>query len=343
MRVLIVGAGAVGQFLAARLTQRGHDVVVMGRPAQADALNALGISLEAGGTRSTAQVRAVAGIDDALLRAPFELVIVAVKSYSTAEAAVTIGDIPGCGNASILTVQNGVGNEDLLAERFGADRVVAGALTVAVDRIDSTALVATAKGGLCIAPVGANPHNWMLAALSSANMPVRAVGDWQSLKWSKLCINILGNAVCAVLDWSPAQVYGDSHAFQAERACLLETIAVMSAQHITPLNLINFPAAWLVRSAQALPAGLLRALLGRRVSSGRGGKLPSLLIDLRARREHSEVVVLNGAVALHAVKNGLSAPANAKLTEVVTGIASGALDWEAWRGKPQALLESIRA
>ena len=49
MRALIVGAGAVGQFLAARLAQGGHEVVVMARPAQADALNALGITLDVGG------------------------------------------------------------------------------------------------------------------------------------------------------------------------------------------------------------------------------------------------------------------------------------------------------
>ena len=291
--------------------------------------------------RSHATVRAVAGIDDEALRTPFELVIIAVKSYSTAEATTAIAEIPACRAASILTVQNGVGNEETLAEAFGADRIVAGALTVAVQRTDVAAVIATAKGGLCIAPVGNNPNNWIIAALAGSQLGVRAVGDWKSLKWSKLSINILGNAVSAVLDWEPAQVYADPVAFSIERDSLLETILVMTALRIAPLNLVNFPAALLVRSTPILPPGILRAVLSNRVARARGGKLPSLLMDLRAGREHSEVSVLNGAVALHAVKNGLRAPANAKLTEIITGIAAGTLDWNTYRGKPQALRDAI--
>ncbi len=91
---------------------------------------------------------------DTLLRDPFELVIVAVKAYSTGEAVRTISSVAACSQASILTVQNGLGNEEELAEAFGADRVIAGALTVAVDRVDATTVAATKKGGLCISPVG---------------------------------------------------------------------------------------------------------------------------------------------------------------------------------------------
>ncbi|MDQ6779977.1 MAG: ketopantoate reductase family protein, partial [Candidatus Eremiobacteraeota bacterium] len=207
MRVLIVGAGAVGQFLATRLAQGGHDVVVLARPVQADAINAGGITLHVQAQELVVAVKAAGGIDDPLLLTPFEVVVIAVKSYSTAEVATSLTDIPACNAASILTVQNGVGNEDILAERFGADRVVAGALTVSVERTASTSVVATAEGGLCIAPLGSSPHNWLIAALAMDGLPVRAVSDWRALKWSKLCINILGNAVCAVLDWLPAQVY----------------------------------------------------------------------------------------------------------------------------------------
>ena len=283
-------------------------------------------------------VRATADASDALLRDPFELVIVAVKAYSTGEAVRTISGIAACSQASILTVQNGLGNEEELAEAFGADRVIAGALTVAVDRVDATTVAATKKGGLCISPVGRSPHNWVIATMSSSGLPVRAVSNWRALKWSKLCINILGNGVCAALDWLPEQVYADPLAFSIERACLRETIAVMEKLELTPVNLIDFPAALLVRAARLLPASILRTVLKRRVARGRGGKLPSLLMDLRAGRPQTEVMALNGAVALNAVRTGMQAPANAKISSVVSAIASGQISWNDYRGQPKKLL-----
>ncbi len=289
------------------------------------------------GIASQTAVRAAAAADDPVLRDPFELAIVAVKSYSTPDAVATIAEIPACRHASVLTVQNGLGNEELLAEAFGPDRIIAGALTVAVDRLDATMLVATSKGGLCLAPLGRDPHNWVIAAMASSGLPVRAVADWRALKWSKLTINLLGNGVCAALDWLPPQVYGDRTAFAVERACLLEAIAVMGKLGLAPLNLVNFPAALLVRSAQTLPAAVLRVVLANRVARARGGKLPSLLGDLRAHRKQSEVTALNGAVAQRASSAGMEAPANQRIAEIVSGVAAGTLDWDEYRGKPQRL------
>lgn len=338
MRALVVGGGAIGQFLAAKLGQAGHEAVVLARAEAADAIKTHGITLRQDGGRAIVRVQTAADLQDENLRDPFETVIIAVKSYSTQEAIAAIQQASGCVQSSILTVQNGLGNEEQLQDAFGADRVVAGALTIAVDRIDTTTIEATSKGGLCIAPVGSTPHNWMLLLWESAGMRVRPINDWRSMKWSKLCINILGNAVCAALDWTPAEVYRNATSFVAERACLLETIAVMDTMRIAPVDLIGFPIRLLVRAARTLPASLLRAVLANRVARGRGDKLPSLLLDLRAGKHRTEVGALNGAVALNAVRSGCQASVNTKVTAVVDGIASGLIPWNEYRGKPEKLL-----
>lgn len=337
MRTLIVGGGAIGQFFAAHLAQAAHEVVVLARAREAEALNAAGVSLHCGGRMQQFAVAAVTSQGDPLLDGSFELVIVAVKAYSTGEAGALIAALQSCRSASVLTVQNGVGNEEQLAQALGADRIVAGALTVAVDRVDTAIVAATSRGGLSVAPMGGGSHNWLIAALSAGGLTVQASPDWRSLKWSKLCINILGNAVCAALDWLPSQVYSDRTAFAFERACLLETLAVMNALGIRPMNLIDYPAAVLARAASMLPPSVLRLTLSGRVSGARGGKLPSLLADLRARRPRSEVTALNGAVASHAAAAGAAAPSNERISSVVAGIASGRLRWDDYRGKPQAL------
>jgi len=337
MRSLIIGGGAIGQFCAARLVQGGSDVVVMARPPQTEAINSKGIELHVNGTASILQVPAAAAVTDAVLKEPFELVIVAVKAYSTTDAVQTIVSIPASRDASILTVQNGLGNEEILADAFGAERIVAGALTVAVDRLGPTSIATSHKGGLSLAPVGTNPHNWIIAAFNESGMTVRASANWQELKWSKLLINILGNGVCAALDWLPEQVYADRNAFAIERQTLLEALNVMSRLKLAPTNLIDFPTTLLAASAKTLPSDILRVVLANRVARGRGGKLPSLLLDLRAHRPQTEVMALNGAVAAHAARANVEAAANAKVAEVVSGIASGKLKWDDFRGHPERL------
>jgi 2-dehydropantoate 2-reductase len=337
VRALIIGGGAIGQFLAAKLAQGGHEPIILARAAGADAINARGVTLRRASAAVTVRVRAAADPKNDALRDAFEIVIVAVKSFATAEAVNSIRGVPGSAQSTILTVQNGIGNEEVLRDAFGADRIVAGALTVAVDRLDDTTVAPTLKGGLSVAPLGAFPHNWMLLLWESSDLPVRAVAHWQSLKWSKLCINILGNAVCAALDWTPAQVYADPTAFRIERACLLETIAVMDELRLAPIDLIGFPIGLLVRAARTLPAPLLRGVLTNRVARGRGEKLPSLLLDLRAGKKQTEIDALNGAVAQRAAAAGCQAATNAKVASAVSGIASGAVSWADYRGQPSKL------
>jgi 2-dehydropantoate 2-reductase len=338
VRALIVGAGAVGQYLAARLRLGGHDVVLLARPDGAAALRADGVTLRVGDQVWPVSVDAASDASDLVLRTPFELAVIAVKAYSTPEAIAALRSIDACADSTILTVQNGLGNEEAFASAFGGDRIAAGALTTAVDRDGATTVVTGGGGGLSFAPVGSTPHNWLLAAMAGTGMEVRAAGDWRALKWSKLCINLIANGVCAALDRTPAQVYADPTAFSVERACLREAVSLMHALRIASLPLIGFSVPLLGAAAKLLPAPLLRAVLSGRVARARGDKLPSLLLDLRSGRKRTEVGALYGAVAQRAAEARLPAPANAAVARIVEGIAAGTIDWSDFRGKSTALV-----
>ncbi len=343
MRCLIVGAGAVGQYFAARLTLAGHESVLLSRAAARDVINARGIMLRCGGAGWQVAVRAAAQPGDPELRDPFELVVIAVKAFSTEDAASSIAAIGACAQSTLLTVQNGLGNEEVLAARFGADRVLAGALTVPVDRVDDTTITAPASGGLTLAPVGAAANNWVIAAFANSGLSVRAADDWRALKWSKLLVNLTANAVCAALDMTPEQIYADPVAFAIERECLREAVAVMRGSAIKPIPLVGFPVPLFAWAIRALPGGVLRAALARRVSAARAGKLPSLLLDIRAGKKNVEVAWLNGAVADRAAAAGTTAPANAAVTRVVAGVAGGTIDAAAYRGRPEKLRAEIES
>jgi len=341
VRALIVGAGAVGQYFAARLRLSGHDVTLLARPYNVHALNDRGVTLTIGEQHWHVAVQATADPFDPMLSEAFELAIVAVKAFSTADAAGSIRAIRGCADASVLTIQNGLGNEEILSEALGAQRVVAGAFTTAAKLDAATCVDANDKGGLTVAPIGTQPHNWLLAALEPTGIKVRAASDWRSIKWSKLALNLLGNAVCAILDWGPLQTYQDATAFAIERRCLLETANAMSALGISPVNLIDFPSKVLFDMVRILPPALLRPLLTRRVAGARGNKPPSLLRDVRAGKQQLEVDALNGAVAERAQTAGVAAPANATVARTLAGIARRDVDWNLYRANPKALADAI--
>ena len=308
---------------------------------QAAATLAAGYTLRVGGRERRVLVPLATAVDQAVLADPFDVAMIAVKAYSTDDAIDAIRAVPACATAVALTLANGLGSEERCEAAFGGDRVVAGALTTVVERLSDAGVAASRRGGLTIAPLGPSAHNWLIAGLGITPIKLGVTSDWRALKYSKLLLNLLGNAVCAILDWEPAKVYADRTSFSIERRCLLEAIATMEALKLEPIDLIDAPVRLLVRAARTLPASVLRVLLARQVGRGRFGKLPSLLIDVRAKRPQLEVDALNGAVATRAAQCGVPAPANATITRILDGINSRAIDWDEFRGQPAALAAEI--
>ncbi len=89
-----------------------------------------------------------------------------------------------------------------------------------------------------------------------------------SMKWSKLLTNLLSNAASAILDMPPSQVFAHPRLFEMEREQLRETLGVMKAQGIAPVDLPKTPVKLLVFAVQHLPPGLSCWILRRAVGGG---------------------------------------------------------------------------
>jgi len=314
MNVYIVGAGAVGTYLGAKLQRSGNSVIYA--------------------PRDTATVEPV----DA------DLAIIAVKSYQTDSAIATLRRaLRNPGATTIVTPQNGVGNEEKLAAVFGADTVVAAALTTPIGLDKDGQGVAARGGGMVFAPVGSNStHNWLLAAFGATGIPVSAAADYRSLKWSKLALNVVGNASCAILNVLPERLVHLDDVFSLEIRAIREVRAVMKALDIPAIDLPRYPVRAL-QGIASLPAPLARIVLANRVAGARGRKPPSLLLDLRAAKNRTEVDVLNGAVAAAARRAGVSAPVNTVFARVVSDIAAMPQLWAKYRERPDALEAEVQA
>ncbi|MGP6159291.1 MAG: ketopantoate reductase family protein [Vulcanimicrobiaceae bacterium] len=314
MKVYVVGNGAVGNYLGNLLRNETTEIVFA--------------------PRRRADVVPVAA----------ELAIVAVKSYDTQGAIETLrralGETPA--SATILCPQNGVGNEELLAAAFGADAIVSCALTVPVERMRNGAVAAANEGGLGLAPVGAVAHNWLIAAFEQAKIPVKVVNDYKSLKWSKLTLNLVANASCAILNVLPERLVEFDEMFELELRALRETRAVMRKQGLAFIDLPRYPVRALLGVA-TLPSAVAKPILANRIVAARGSKPPSLLLDLRAAKGQTEVGVLNGAVAAAGRSLGVPTPVNAVLARVLSDIAHMPQLWAKYRERPAALVAEIEA
>ncbi|NCC31837.1 MAG: ketopantoate reductase family protein, partial [Chloroflexia bacterium] len=127
MAIVIVGGGAIGLQVAGRLALSGSECAVLARPQTVDALLDRPLSITLEGATRRVNVDAATSPDDLLgpYRMP-ELAIVCVKGYDTPGVIPTLRALkPG----RILTLQNGIGNEELLAEAFGQQQIIAGSIT----------------------------------------------------------------------------------------------------------------------------------------------------------------------------------------------------------------------
>ncbi len=276
---------------------------------------------------------------------PFEadLAIVATKAYDTESAIATLRKaIVAPERCVFVTPQNGVTNEEQLAAAFGADNVVSAALTVPVDRDRDGRVTAANAGGLAFAPVGDRAYNWLTATFASAGINVKVVEDWRAMKWSKLSLNVLANAGCAILNVLPNRLVHFEKIFALEIRMIREVRAVMKAMNLTPIDLPRYPVNALFGVA-TLPSPLARTLLANRIASGRGSKPPSLLLDLRAGKPQTEVDALNGAVANAGRALGVPTPVNAVYARVLDDITHMPQLWPKYRERPEALLAEVEA
>jgi 2-dehydropantoate 2-reductase len=341
--IVVVGGGAIGLLVAGRLAQTGQQVAVVTRPKGDESLRSLALHINHKGQTQTVESLPVA-TDLAVLPPTFQqpdLAILSVKSYDTAGALPTLTALDP---ALILTLQNGIGNEETLAASFGPDRLLSGAITSSVEPESPGHITVTKAGGICLAPVGANTRDkvapWK-THFQAAEFPVQTYDNYLALKWSKALLNMLGNATAAILDMPVDAVYAHPELVALERQTFLEGVAVMRQLGVQPVNLPGYPTALLAVLMQHLPFWVLMQLLQRAIAGGRGGKAPSLQRDLQQGRTQSEGEYLYGAIARRAEEIGMVAKVNSSLWYILHSIVSGAMPWDYVRGKPERLIDMI--
>ncbi len=343
-RYLVIGPGAIGTYLGGHLARGGARVVFWARPNSAARLRQQGIQLRWPDGRSEAwpllPTQVVTSPDEARRAGPYRAALLTVKTY---HLPALLPALQQAQDAWVVLVDmlNGVGSVDALQAALSPERVLAGTVTTAVQRLAVGAAAVEKPRGVGLAQHPATPH--LVAALRRGGVTVRVYAHPAALKWTKLLTNLLGSATSAILDWPPARIYAHRGLFALEMAQLREALAVMRARGLAVVALPGVPSRALAWGARHLPLLLLQPILRYKVGRGRGQKMPALHQDLYAGHGQTEVDALQGAVARTAKALGLPAPTNALLADLVRRLASGALPRTTLRHRPEALLARWRA
>ncbi len=347
LKILSFGAGAIGTYVGGSLALAGHEVVFVERKKIAETLSARGLRLDLSldTRRETSSADLLPAADlvfaDSLERAldygPFDIALFALKSYDTESALEGIAPfaekIP-----PILCLQNGVDNEPAIAEILGPENVISGTVTSAIGRRDAGDIVLEKLRGIGIA--NEHPLSERLAkAMNAAFLNVKLYENSVDMKWSKMLTNLVGNATSAILDMSPAEIFGRKDLYSFEMRMLKEAVSVMDAQNINVVNLPGTPVKLLAFAAKS-PAWL-RPLAAKKLGGGRGGKMPSFHIDLHSGRGKSEVDYLNGAVVRAGKKANIPTPINFLLNETLQAMTNNEISAERYAKKPLKLLASV--
>ncbi|MGH2536378.1 MAG: ketopantoate reductase family protein [Candidatus Promineifilaceae bacterium] len=343
MRILIFGAGAVGSYLAGRLAQAGHPVSLVARGPAAEAILNNGLTLVEGDLRQLTTPVAFNSLRQAVAEDPgYEVVLLAMKAYDV-EAAVNelVAFYPSA--PLLVSLQNGVGVEELLIEEFGAGRVLAAALTTPLSHETyQSVVVERSDRGLALAPAapGQKIERWV-ELFAEAGIETIGQRDYRAMKWSKALVNMIGNATSAILNRHPRLIYDYGPTFELEMEMLREALAVMKKLRLEPVDLPGVTTGRLAFAVKRMPAALVKPILTSLVAAGRGAKAPSFHIDLMNGRGRNEVLYHNGAVAAVGAEEGVKTPVNRALTDILLKLVRREVDYELYNGRPARLVAEV--
>lgn len=299
MRIAIVGAGAMGSLFGGLLARSGLDVTLIDvNEAHVDAIRAHGLSLDVG---QGARAIEVAATTEPASVGPVDLVVVFCKYLHTAQAIRNARPMI-TPMTYVWTLQNGIGNVELIAEVVARDRIVKG-LTTATAILRGPGAVMTNFHGeteTFLWPLDGGPHpglDAVAAAFTRAGLPAYRAPDIDYRIWRKLVINAGLTVLSAAVNVGIGPVGESAAGQELLRAIVGEVVAVAQAAGV-PLAL---------EDALAYQEELRRRAFDH---------VGSTTIDLQ-RGRLTEIDAMCGAVVREGRRLGIDTPTNLALTRIV--------------------------
>jgi len=298
MKIVIVGAGAMGCLFAALLRRAGFDVGLLEKnTAVRDAILRNGIRLENSLGRYVAD--GIAVTHDAGTIGYADYILFFVKAFDTEQAAASAGPCAGSGTV-IVTLQNGIGNVELLTERFPAHCVLAGTTAHGSTLLEPGRVRHAGCGDTAVGPLRPQERSCaeeLCSVFAKAGIDARVFDDVFAVLWNKLVVNCGINPLAAILD--------------INNGCILDLEPVRSSMHASVREVVSVAAA---KGISMSPDE--QVVRVEQVCRATQANICSMLQDIRAGRR-TEIDYMNGAVIREARALDLSVPVNSMLSGLV--------------------------
>jgi 2-dehydropantoate 2-reductase len=303
MTVAVVGGGAMGGVWAAAISATGRPVVVIdAAPAVVEAINTSGLIVESARGTQTAHVRATTRPAEV---GPVDVIFFFVKAQQTAQAADQTAPLIGP-QTTAVSLQNGWGNADVLAQRIPPQQLVIGvsyhsATVLAPGHIAHTGTGPTFVGPYADAALGRADAVYGL--LQSTGMEVTLTPDIRTEIWKKLILNSATLATSALTGLRAGNLDQGTRMRELIDALAAESVAVARAQ------------GYEIDLDERLQR--IHSIL-----AGAGNGKASMLQDVEQHRK-TEIEVINGAIVRAAERCGIPVPFNRAMVALIDGLERG--------------------
>jgi len=300
MKIAIVGPGAVGCLLASFLSKGNDEVWLLDKDGErASKINKNGISIEGISGEWKIKGRATADAKDI---GNAQLVIISVKSYDTKEAISASKPLIS-DNTSVLTLQNGLGNIEIISEAIGQEKVIGGVTNLGATLLETGKVRHAGKGETIIGRIdGKIPVQMrqIREIFNACGLETKISKDIKGILWSKLIINVGINALTAIIRLNNGRLIE----FEGTRKILRE--AVTEAVRISKRKRIKLIYDDPLAKVEA-------------VCEATSGNISSMLQDI-LRKKRTEIDFINGVIVRQGQELGIGVPANLMLVDLVKTI-----------------------
>lgn len=308
MKILVLGAGAIGSVFGGFLARAGHPVTLLGRKPHIEAIKKTGLWIEGiWGDHTIENLKGYVSLRDLKEKeqGSFDVALLSVKSYDT---ETMLSELTSCypEPPPVVALQNGLGNLEKIEAWLGKEKTIGGRVIFGVEFLEPGRVkVTVAADNTVIGDLSGSPENTFVkslaAAFNRASIPTEVTGEIKRYIWGKVLYNCALNGLATLIDVN----YGALLSFAGTRT-IMQTI-IEEIFSVTRAR--NIPLEWQT-------PGEYSALLFEHLIPLTFDHHPSMLQDIK-KGKRTEIDALNGAIVAMGNELGMDLPCNWLVTRLI--------------------------
>ena len=310
MRIVVIGAGAIGGCVAGYLKKAGQDVVLIGRQDQVDAINQKGLNIK--GVRGAETICVPAAVK---MIEPTDLIIFAVKSQDMEDAFAVNADFLDTG--LVLTTQNGVQSDNILSSHFEKDRQLSSIVMFGATYVKPGEITFNFEGdwiiGRPFSPVDPTAHR--IAEVLGKAFKVVISTDITGMKYLKLFVNF-NNCIPALVGKSMQETFADMDLCRLSIMLLKEGVQIIQDTKIELASMPDFPKEKIF-GLVGMPLEQAAGIINKTLTNLSKEPLYGSILQSIMRGKTSEIDFINGEVVQLAKHMKFACPLNEKIVDMV--------------------------